>query len=61
MYEITYLGTDRDPATCQVAAAEVAGLIEQAGLVGARILVRPYARPVSGQHGKASGTGAPQS
>ncbi|MFF5809038.1 hypothetical protein [Streptomyces sp. NPDC012746] len=60
MYEITYLGGD-DPATFRVAAAEVAGLIEQAGSVGATILIRPYARPATGRDAAVAGKGAGQS
>ncbi|MBW5481073.1 hypothetical protein [Streptomyces bambusae] len=55
MYEITYLGAPSHPVTCQVAAGDVAGVIEQAGRDGARVLVRPCAAPHSEQQ---SATGA---
>ncbi|MGW5345616.1 hypothetical protein [Streptomyces sp. HUAS TT3] len=55
VYEITYLGASRGPVTCQVAAGDVAGVIEQAGRDGARVLIRPCASP-RGEQQSAAGT-----
>ncbi|MFE4263494.1 hypothetical protein [Streptomyces sp. NPDC056883] len=45
LYEITYLGTGREPEVRTVEVGEVAAVIEHAGEHGMQILVRPCTRP----------------